>query len=92
MTYLVLGLCIFLLILVIYISAKPISMGIEARRNLKDNLENFEENNQNTSNFNEDENTNNVKISDEITKLNDLKNKGILTEQEYKKAKSKLLD
>ena len=67
-------------------------MGIEARRNLKDNLENFEENNQNTSNFNEDENTNNVKISDEITKLNDLKNKGILTEQEYKKAKSKLLD
>tara|TARA_B100000282_G_scaffold198519_1_gene145170 strand:+ start:403 stop:681 length:279 start_codon:yes stop_codon:yes gene_type:complete len=92
MTYLVIGLCIFLLILVIYISAKPISMGIEARRNLKDNLENFEENNQNTSNFNEDENTNNVKISDEITKLNDLKNKGILTEQEYKKAKSKLLD
>ena len=91
MTYLVIGLCIFLLILVIYISAKPISMGIEARRNLKDNLENFEENNQNTSNFNEDENTNNVKISDEITKLNDLKNKGILTEQEYKKAKSKLL-
>ena len=75
----------------IYFS-KPISMGIEARRNLKDNLENFEENNQNTSNFNEDENTNNVKISDEITKLNDLKNKGILTEQEYKKAKSKLLD
>ena len=92
MTYLVIGLCIFLLILVIYISAKPISMGTEARRNLKDNLENFEENNQNTSNFNEDENTNNVKISDEITKLNDLKNKGILTEQEYKKAKSKLLD
>tara|TARA_B100001248_G_C27337318_1_gene434492 strand:- start:656 stop:934 length:279 start_codon:yes stop_codon:yes gene_type:complete len=92
MTYLVIGLCIFLLILVIYISAKPISMGIEARRNLKDNLENFEENNQNTSNFNEDENTNNVKISDEITKLNDLKNKGILTEEEYKKAKSKLLD
>ena len=92
MTYLVIGLCIFLLILVIYISAKPISMGIEARRNLKDNLENFEENNENTSNFNEDENTNNVKISDEITKLNDLKNKGILTEQEYKKAKSKLLD
>ncbi len=92
MTYLVIGLCIFLLLLVIYISAKPISMGIEARRNLKDNLENFEENNQNTSNFNEDENTNNVKISDEITKLNDLKNKGILTELEYKKAKSKLLD
>ena len=55
MTYIVIGICLVLLIAVVYISAKPISMGIEARRNLKDNLENFEENNQNTSNFNEDE-------------------------------------
>ena len=31
MTYLVVGICLFLLIIVIYISAKPIS-GIEARR------------------------------------------------------------
>ena len=36
MTYLVIGICIFLLLAVIYISAKPISMGIEARRNIKD--------------------------------------------------------
>ena len=34
--YLVLGLCIFLLLAVIYISIKPISMGIEARRNIKE--------------------------------------------------------
>ena len=34
--YLVVGICILLLIAVIYISAKPISMGIEARRNIKD--------------------------------------------------------
>ena len=40
--YLVVGLCIFLLVLVIFIAAKPISMGIEARRNIKDNkTENF---------------------------------------------------
>ena len=31
-------------------------------------------------------------ISDEIMKLNDLKVKGILTEEEYNKAKKKLLD
>ena len=32
------------------------------------------------------------KISDEINKLNDLKVRGILTEEEYIKAKKKLLD
>ena len=37
MNYLVIGICILLLVLVIYISAKPISMGIEARRNINDN-------------------------------------------------------
>ena len=36
-TYLVIGICIFLLLAVFIISAKPISMGIEARRNIKDN-------------------------------------------------------
>ena len=37
--YLVIGICIFLLLAVIYISVKPISMGIEARRNIKDSNE-----------------------------------------------------
>ena len=44
MTYLVIGLCLFLLIVVVYISAKPISMGIEARRNIKDVNDNNTEN------------------------------------------------
>ena len=45
--YLVIGLCIFLLLAVIYFSIKPISMGIEARRNLKEIVEkkDIEENN-----------------------------------------------
>ena len=43
MTYLVIGICLLLLIVVIYISAKPISMGIEARRNVKDTDENSNE-------------------------------------------------
>ena len=33
-SYIVIGICIILLLLVVYISAKPISMGIEARRNI----------------------------------------------------------
>ena len=35
-TYIVIGICIFLLLAVVYISAKPISMGIEARREIQD--------------------------------------------------------
>ena len=90
MTYLVIGLCLLLLIIVVYISAKPISMGIEARRNLKDNTENDEFNTQNISESNE-EVSKKQSLSSEIMKLNDLKNKGILTKEEYEKAKDKLL-
>ncbi len=91
MTYLVVGICLFLLIIVIYISAKPISMGIEARRNYKDNTENDEFNTQNISESNE-EVSKKQSLSSEIMKLNDLKNKGILTKEEYEKAKDKLLN
>tara|TARA_B100001027_G_C16265961_1_gene332098 strand:+ start:969 stop:1247 length:279 start_codon:yes stop_codon:yes gene_type:complete len=91
MTYLVVGICLFLLIIVIYISAKPISMGIEARRNLKDSTENDEYNTQNISESNE-EVLKEQSLSSEIMKLNDLKNKGILTKEEYEKAKDKLLN
>ena len=92
MTYLVIGLCLFLLIIVIYISAKPISMGIEARRNIKDNPQDNSENNQNIPDYHDDENLNKDTISSEILKLNELKNKGVLTEEEYKKAKDKILN
>ena len=89
-TYLVIGLCIFLLLVVIFISAKPISMGIEARRNINDksdtDLEGKEELIEDY-----DKNIDKNSISDEITKLNDLKNEGILSEEEYKKAKEKIL-
>ena len=88
MTYLVIGLCLFLLIVVVYISAKPISMGIEARRNIKDTNDNNIEN----LNKEHDEKNNKTSISDEILKLNDIKNKGILSAEEYKKAKDKLIN
>ncbi len=89
--YLVIGICIFLLIAVIYISAKPISMGIEARRNInnKNKDDNLEVNKKVLDN--ELETSENISISDEIIKLNKLKNDGIITEEEYLKAKEKLL-
>ena len=39
----------------------------------------------------ENEINNNSSVSDELTKLNELKNKGILTQEEFEKAKAKLL-
>ncbi len=89
--YLVIGICIFLLIAVIYISAKPISMGIEARRNInnKNKDDNLEVNKKVLDN--ELETSENISISDEIIKLNKLKNEGIINEEEYLKAKEKLL-
>ena len=86
-SYLVIGICLFLLIAVIYISAKPISMGIEARRNI-----NEKNDSDNLENKNEDIDESNINISSEIIRLNKLKNEGVLTEKEYEQAKRKLLD
>ena len=91
MTYLVIGICLILLIIVVYISAKPISMGIEARRNIKENSEIDEHISQVIY---DEENPDNSRksISTEILKLNELKNKGLLTDEEYEKAKNKILN
>ena len=91
--YLVVGICILLLIAVIYISAKPISMGIEARRNIndKDHKNNLVDDLESNEIINES-NLENNNLSDELTKLNQLKIDGVLTDEEYEKAKKKLLD
>ena len=88
MTYLVIGICISLLLAVIIISAKPIGMGIEARRNInqKGSSDYIDEDQTET------EKINNFNISDEIINLNKLKKDGVLTDEEYEKAKKKLLD
>ena len=93
MSYLVIGLCIFLLLTVIIISIKPISMGIEARRDLKENLEDKEGINDDI--IDEDKSkllNNDLSISGEIFRLNKLREDGVLSEEEYVKAKNKLLD
>ena len=91
--YLVIGICIALLFAVIFFSSKPISMGIEARRNLNDK-ETENEDSKDTKTIQEEDvsQNNQTNISDEILKLNKLKNDGVLTEVEYEKAKKKLLD
>ena len=89
LSYLVIGICVFLLIAVVYISAKPISMGIEARRNLKDDK--IQENSEDKEDSVNYSGVDNFNISDEIIKLNRLKKEGVITEEEYQQAKKKLL-
>tara|TARA_B100000886_G_scaffold191318_1_gene131749 strand:+ start:11919 stop:12197 length:279 start_codon:yes stop_codon:yes gene_type:complete len=89
--FLVIGICIILLLAVIFISAKPISMGIESRRNIKDkNLnENSEEENESGNVINDQ---NKIKISEEIIKLKELRDNGVLTNEEYERAINKILN
>ena len=85
MTLFVIGICLLLLVIVVFIAAKPISMGIEARRNIN-----------NKTDIDEDQiheaEIENKNISDEIIKLKKLKDDGIISDDEYIKAKNKLLD
>ena len=92
LNYLVIGICLALLIVVIYFSIKPISMGIEARRNLKDTTpEDIDEINNNSQENLINDNGDKTYISEEIVRLNNLRNDGVLTDKEFEKAKEKLL-
>ena len=70
---------------VLYLGATAIMKGFSAKsaNRSKENLED-----QNLDNLPNDEN----KLSDEIEKLNKLLNDGVLTQEEFEKAKKKLLD
>ena len=87
-SYIVIGICIILLLLVVYISAKPISMGIEARRNINES----DSNDDTYDDVEVSDKKDNNNLSGEILKLEELNKKGILTDEEYEKAKKKLLD
>ena len=60
-------------------------MGIDARRNI--NRDSEDEKDIEVTNNAED----NTSLSEELIKLNKLKNDGVLTEDEYEKAKQKIL-
>ena len=70
---------------VLYLGATAIMKGFSAK-NANRSEENLED--QNFDNLPNDEN----KLSDEIEKLNKLLNDGVLTQEEFEKAKKKLLD
>lgn len=76
------ALVIPILIFVFYMGGSAIMTGFKAKMQNKNEEEILEEN---------EIKNHNSSVSDELTKLNDLKNKGILTQEEFEKAKTKLL-
>ena len=91
MNYLVFGIAIIIFATVIIISGKAISRGIEAKQNMKDQYEDEKiaisdtEENVKISNSN-------LNLIDQINDLNKLKEKGIISDEEFKKAKEKILN
>ena len=90
--YIIIGICIALLFSVIYFSIKPISMGIEARRNMNNNISKSDDENNDDTEISQNSDENKLQISDEIIRLNNLRKDGLLTEEEFEKAKEKLLN
>ena len=91
LNYLVFGIAIIIFATVIIISGKAISRGIEAKQNMKDKSEDKDialsdiEENTNNSNVNSN-------LIDQINDLNKLKEQGIISDDEFKKAKEKILN
>ena len=90
LNYLVFGIAIIIFATVLIISGKAISRGIEAKQNMKDKYEDEKiaisdtEENVKISNSNSN-------LIDQINDLNKLKEKGIISDEEFKKAKEKIL-
>ena len=80
------GLAIPILAFVLYLGGTAIMKGFEAKKENK-SKEDFE-NQDMEQNLSE----NNDKLTDELNKLNQLLKDGVLTEEEFQKAKKKILD
>ena len=93
LTYLVFGIAIIIFATVIIISGKAISRGIEAKQSMKDKSEEkaiaLNDIEGNTNNPNSNSNSN---LIDQINDLNKLKEQGIISDEEFKKAKEKILN
>ena len=83
------GLAIPILAYVLYLGGTAIMKGFSAKEANRVEKEEAEIERKETGEISAEESNN---LSDELTKLNDLKEKGILSQDEFEKAKSKLLN
>ena len=86
LTYIISGISLVIFIFIIVIAGKAVSRGVQAKRNQSADNE--------SSNIDSDIdlNTSNKIVSEELRKLKELHQEGVLDETEFKKAKDKLLD
>ena len=82
LTYIIYIAIFLILVFVLSIAVKAITRGVEAKQIIKD------EKNIEFSKYEENEN---LEIVSQIKELKDLYDKGILSEEEFKKAKDKIL-
>ena len=91
LNYLVFGIALIIFLTVIIITGKAISRGIEAKQNQKlisdDNMQNLNEEHSDNS-----ESLLSTNITNQLNELIKLKDQGVLTEEEFKKAKEKILN
>ena len=91
LNYLVFGIALIIFLTLIIITGKAISRGIEAKQNQKlisdDNMQNLNEEHSDNS-----ESLSSTNITSQLNELNKLKNEGVLTDEEFKKAKEKILN
>ena len=78
------GLVIPIFAFVLYLGVNAIMKGMSAKNAIKEN-----KNDENTDKFESNEAE---KLSDEINKLNKLLKEGVLTQEEFEKAKNKILN
>ena len=89
LNYLVFGIAIIIFATVIIISGKAISRGIEAKQNIKNKSEDGKTA---ISDIGENAKISNSNLIDQINDLNKLKEEGIISEEEFKKAKEQILN
>ena len=80
------GLIIPILIFMVYLGGRAVMTGFSAKSSNKSNLESKENNNLDKTIDNPDS------LSAELDKLNELLKSGVLTQEEFEKAKKKILD
>ena len=91
LNYLVFGIAIIIFATVLIISGKAISRGIEAKQNMKPKSED-EKIDVSETEENANNSTSNLNLIDQINNLNKLKEQGVISEEEFKKAKEKILN
>ena len=91
LNYLVFGIALIIFVTVIIITGKAISRGIEAKQNQK----NISDENVKKSNEEHKDNLeflSSTNLTNQLNELNKLKDQGVLTDEEFKKAKEKILN